>query len=280
MREVLHIQKEHEVLSLITGVAFSNVPCWYGATRRDLKMDLIVPKVREGHKSCPCIVWICGGAFMVVDRSVWMPEMLHFARNGYVVASIEYRTSNEAPFPAQLMDCKSAIRYLRAHAKEYCTDPGKVFVMGESAGGTMACLLGTTAGCPEFEQGDWLDYSSAVQGVVDFYGVTKIEPLPHITGTAVPYYAFDAFIAEDFTAEMGKKASALEYVSPHTPPVLILHGTEDPLVSMDQSERFYERLQENGVRTDLLIVEGASHGDDLFYQRVMDDRILDFLKSI
>ncbi len=280
MREVLHIQKEQEVLSLITGVAFSNVPCWYGATRRDLKMDLIVPKVREGHKSCPCIVWICGGAFLVVNRSVWMPEMLHFARNGYVVASIEYRTSNEAPFPAQLMDCKSAIRYLRAHAKEYCIDPDRIFVMGESAGGTMACLLGTTADHPEFEQGDWLDYSSAVQGVVDFYGVTKIEPLPHVTGGAVPYYAFDAFIGEDFTAEMGKSASALEYVSPNTPPVLILHGTEDPLVSMDQSERFYARLQENGVRTDLLIVEGASHGDDLFYQRVMADRILDFLKSI
>lgn len=280
MREVLHIQKEHEVLSLITGVAFSNVPCWYGATRRDLKMDLIVPKVREGHKPCPCIVWICGGAFMVVDHSVWMPEMLHFARNGYVVASIEYRTSNEAPFPAQLIDCKSAIRYLRAHAKEFCIDPERIFVMGESAGGTMACLLGTTAGHPEFEQGDWLEQSSAVQGVVDFYGVTKIKPLPHVTGGTVPYYAFDAFIAEDFTEEMGKKASALEYVSPSTPPVLILHGTEDPLVSMDQSERFYELLQANGVRTDLLIVAGASHGDDLFYQQAMADRILAFLESI
>lgn len=280
MREILNIEKKHEVLSLTTGITFSNVPCWYGATRRDLKMDLIVPKVREGHKPCPCIVWICGGAFMVVDRSVWMPEMLYFARNGYVVASIEYRTSNEAPFPAQLIDCKSAIRYLRAHAKEYCIDPDKVFVMGESAGGTMASLVGTTADHPEFEQGDWLDYSSAVQGVVDFYGVTIVEPLPHVTGGAVPYYAFDAFVGEDFTPEMGKKASALEYISPNTPPVLILHGTEDPVVPIEHSERFYKRLQGSGVRTDLLIVEGASHGDDLFYQQVMADRILDFLRSI
>lgn len=280
MTEVLNIRKEHEVLSNITGVAFSTVPCWYGATRRDLKMDLIVPKVIPGHKPCPCIVWICGGAFMVVDRSVWMPEMLYFARKGYVVASIEYRTSNEAPFPAQLIDCKSAVRYLRAHAKEFCIDPDRIFVMGESAGGTMACLLGTTAGCPEFDRGDWLNESSAVQGVVDFYGVTKIEPLPHITGGAVPYYAFDAFIAEDFTAEMGKKASAIEYVSEKTPPTLILHGTEDPLVSMEQSRQYYERLQQCGVRTDLLILEGATHGDDLFYQDEIADRILNFLGSI
>lgn len=280
MRETVTVQKEHEVLSLVTGATFSTVPCWYGATRRDLKMDLLIPKVIEGHKPCPCIVWICGGAFLVVDRSVWMPEMLRFARNGYVVASIEYRTSNEAPFPAQLIDCKSAIRYLRAHAKEYCIDPDRIFVMGESAGGTMACLIGTTGGCPEFEKGDWLDQSSAVQGVVDYYGVTKIRPIPHVTGRIVPYYAFDAFIAEDFTEEMGKKASAVEYVSKHSAPTLILHGAKDPMVSMDQSEGFYELLQKNGVRADLVIVEGATHGDDLFYQDAIADRILAFLESL
>ena len=265
---------------MITDVAFSTVPCWYGATRRDLKMDLIVPKAVQGHKPCPCVVWICGGAFMVVNRSVWMPEMLRFARKGYVVASIAYRTSNEAPFPAQLIDYKSAIRYLRAHAAEFCIDPDRIFAMGESAGGTMACLLGSTAGCGEFDQGDWLQESSAVQGVVDFYGVTKIEPLPHITGGAVPYYAFDAFIAEDFTPEMGRKASAMEYVSEKTAPTLILHGTLDPLVPMEQSRQFYARLQQYGVRTDLLILEGATHGDDLFYQDEIIERILDFLESV
>ena len=153
-------------------------------------------------------------------------------------------------------------------------------IMGESAGGTMACLIGTTGGCPEFEKGDWLDQSSAVQGVVDYYGVTKIRPIPHVTGRIVPYYAFDAFIAEDFTEEMGKKASAVEYVSKHSAPTLILHGAKDPMVSMDQSEGFYELLQKNGVRADLVIVEGATHGDDLFYQDAIADRILAFLESL
>ncbi|MBP3478442.1 MAG: alpha/beta hydrolase [Oscillospiraceae bacterium] len=242
-------------------------------------MDLFVPKVVEGHKSCPCIVWICGGAFMMVDHAVWMPEMLRFARAGYVVASIEYRTTNEAPFPAQLIDCKSAIRYLRAHAKEFCIDPSRIFVMGESAGGTMACLLGTTAGHSEFDQGDWLEYSSAVQGVVDFYGVTQVDPIEKSLGP-VPHWAFDAFISEGFTHEDGKIASAVEYVSPATPPVLFLHGSQDPLVKLEQSERFYEALTNCGVPTDFLILEGASHGDDLFYQDEIVERILAFMEKL
>ena len=73
---------------------------------------------------------------MVVDRSVWLPELMRFAARGYVAASIEYRTSNEAQFPAQLTDVKAAVRYLRAHAEDYSIDPGRIFAMGESAGGT------------------------------------------------------------------------------------------------------------------------------------------------
>ena len=117
MQKQLHVERKREVLSLITNVTFASVPCWYGASRRDLKMDLIVPKNRTNHPACPAIVWICGGAYRVVNRSVWLPEMMRFARAGYVVASIEYRTSNEAIFPAQLIDVKAAVRFLRATRK-------------------------------------------------------------------------------------------------------------------------------------------------------------------
>lgn len=145
MKSSIKIKKTKEVISLITGIAFSNVPCWYDAARRDLQMDLIVPKNRKNHAKCPAVIWICGGAYMVVNHSVWLPEMIRFARAGYVVASIEYRTSNEAQFPAQLVDVKAAVRYLKAHSEQYCIDPDRIFVMGESAGGTMACLIGATA---------------------------------------------------------------------------------------------------------------------------------------
>ena len=280
MKETLKIERKREVLSLVTNIAFANVPCWYDATRRDLHMDLIVPKQRMGHKPCPVIVWICGGAYMVVDHSVWMPEMARFARAGYVVASIEYRTTNEAQFPAQLIDVKSAIRYLRAHAQQYCIDPDRIFVMGESAGGTMACLLGTTGNMTEYDQGDHLDVSSRVQGVVDFYGLTDMDPNARITGGAVPYWTMDAFLGTENAPQNARIASAVNHIGPDTPPMMILHGSEDPVVPLSQSQRLYEVLQENGVKSEFLILEGASHGDDRFYQDEMVDRILAFLDRI
>lgn len=280
MKETLNIEKKREVLSLITGITFSNVPSWYGATRRDLKMDLIVPKAVQGHKPCPCIIWVCGGAYMVVDRSVWMPELMRFAEAGYVVASIEYRTSNEACFPAPLIDVKSAIRYLRTHAAEYCIDPKHIFIMGESAGGTMACLAGTTAGIPDFEEGDHLGVDSSVQGIVDFYGITEVSRNSCNSGGPVPPWAMDSFLGVNFTPEQAAKASALSYVSNNTPPVMILHGTADPLIPVEQSQKFYDLLKTNGIKTDLLIVNGAAHGDDLFYQDEVINRILHFLNQL
>lgn len=280
MKETLDIERKQEVLSLVTNIAFANVPCWYDATRRDLHMDLIIPKQRMGHKPCPVIVWICGGAYMVVDHSVWMPEMVRFARAGYVVASIEYRTTNEAQFPAQLIDVKSAIRYLRAHAQQYCIDPDRIFVMGESAGGTMACLLGTTGNMTEYDQGDDLAFSSSVQGVVDFYGLTDMDPNACITGGAVPYWTMDAFLGMEQATQNAHTASAVNHVSPDTPPFMILHGSEDPVVPLEQSQRLYDVLQENGVQSEFLILEGAAHGDDRFYQNEMVERILAFLDRI
>ena len=289
MRKQLCIEKKREVLSLITDITFSNVSCWYDASRRDLKMDLILPKNRTVHSACPTIVWICGGAYRVVNRSVWLPEMMRFARAGYVVASIEYRTSNEAIFPAQLIDVKSAVRFLRAHAKEYCVDPGRIFAMGESAGGTMASLLGVTGDQKEFDQGDHLDQSSAVQGVVDYYGVVDLSDASAEKdrklaaanqSNDVPYFAFEEFLGVGYGKAEADKASAIQYVSEETPPFMILHGTEDAVVSMAQSEKLYNTLQKAGIPCEITVVEGAAHGDDLFYQDEMTDLVLSFLDRL
>ena len=289
MRTQLHIEKKQEMLSLITDVTFSNVPCWYDASRRDLKMDLIVPKNRTAHPACPTIVWICGGAYRVVNRSVWLPEMMRFARAGYVVASIEYRTSNEAIFPAQLIDVKSAVRFLRVHAKEYCVDPGKIFALGESAGGTMASLLGVTGNQKELDQGDHLDQTSAVQGVVDYYGVVDLSDASAEKdrklaaanqSNDVPYFAFEEFLGVGYGKAEADKASAIQYVSEETPPFMILHGTEDAVVPMAQSEKLYNTLQKAGIPCEMAVVEGAAHGDDLFYQDEMIDLVLSFLDRL
>ena len=289
MRKQLCIEKKREVLSLITDITFSNVSCWYDASRRDLKMDLIVPKSRTNHPDCPAIVWICGGAYRVVNRAVWLPEMMRFARAGYVVASIEYRTSNEAIFPAQLIDVKSAVRFLRAHAKEFCVDPDRIYAMGESAGGTMASLLGVTGDQKEFDQGDHLDQSSAVQGVVDYYGVVDLSDASaerdRMSAAAnqsndVPYFAFEEFLGVGYGKAEAEKASAIRYISEKTPPFMILHGTEDTVVPMAQSEALYDALQKDGVPCKFAVVEGAAHGDDLFYQDEVTDLVISFLNRL
>lgn len=276
MKEIIQIEPVQEVLSYISGVAYANVSDWYDAGRRDLRMDLIVPKIRPGHKPCPAILWICGGAFQVVNRSVWLPEMIRYARAGYIVASIEYRTSNEAQFPAQLIDAKAAVRYLKAHAQQYCVDPERIFVMGESAGGTIACLLGTSAERRELDQGDYLSYDSSVAGVVDYYGLTDVTKLTTEPTKDVPYWTIDAFIGAGYSEEQAKAASAVYFVNGNTPPHMILHGTADRVVDMTQSEDYYEALRKHGVKAHLIQVEGAAHGDARMYQDAVIDRILNF----
>ena len=203
------------------------------------------------------------------------------ARAGYTVASMEYRTSNEAAFPAALEDVKTAIRFLRAHAEEYCVDPARIFLMGESAGGTLACLGGVTAGIAEFDRGDWPEQSSAVQGVVDFYGLTDLEHAPCVTGPgALAYWTVPAFLGAYAPAGAAARASAIRYISRSTPPFFIVHGSADPLVPIAQSERFYELLTQNGVDAEYYILDGGSHGTGEFYQSNIMDRVTAFLDRI
>lgn len=274
------VEKKREVLSLITGVTYANVPSWYGATRRDLHMDLIVPKNRVGHAPCPCIVWFCGGAFRVMDRAVWMPELMRFAEAGFVAASVEYRTGNEAIFPAPLVDAKAAVRFLRAHAEDFCIDPARIVSAGESAGGAIACLLGVTGEDKSLDQGDWLDQSSSVAAVVDYYGLADMTiSLEGFEGNdIVPPWMLEEALGVRYTRQQAEAVSAIKRVTPSAPPHLILQGLEDTVVSPSQSRNYYEKLRENGVTAELLELEDAQHGDDLFFQDEVKDRVLQFLQ--
>lgn len=281
MKKTIDPQIDHEVLSLITNISYSCVPAWYGGTRRNLKMDMIAPKNRTRNRKLPLIVWFCGGGFRVVDRAIWLPEMMHFARNGYIVASVEYRTCNEEAFPGALIDAKAAIRYLKAHAEDYCIDPERICVMGESAGGTLASLAALTGGIEEFEQGDFLEVDSSVNAVIDFYGsVDLVNVTVQSAGRDVPPWLLQDFLGIDYTEDTAAKASAVSYVSEKTPPVLIFHGSSDTTVPIAQSERFYEELQKNHVDSSFYVLNGAGHGEDCFYQEQTWEIMDDFLKRV
>ena len=161
--------------------------------------------------------------------------------------------------------------------------------MGESAGGTMASLLGVTDDQKEFDQGDHLDQSSAVQGVVDYYGVVDLSDASAERdrmsaavnqSNDVPYFAFEEFLGVGYGKAEAEKASAIRYISDKTPPFMILHGTKDTVVPMAQSEKLYAALQEKDVPCEFVVVENAAHGDDLFYQDEMTDLVLSFLDHL
>ena len=279
MKKTLTVPVTREALTLISGMTYARVPSWYGFTKEDLKMDLVMPKHAEGHAPMPAVLWLCGGAFCVVDRSVWMPQMIDLARRGYVVGSVNYRTSNAVPFPAPLQDVKAAIRFLRANAAEFCIDPNRIAVMGESAGGTMASLAGVTAGLTEYEVGEYLDTSSAVQAVVDFYGLTDMSTMPdHSEDANVADWTMEAFLG-GVTPEKLDKTSAVNYVGKDTPPFMILHGSADITVAMANSENLYAKLIECGIPAEFYVLEGAAHGDDMFYPPPVIDLIDAFLKK-
>ena len=143
MKKVIQVAVKEPQYVVSTDVAFAQVDAWFGHTVRDLKLDVIYPEHTEKR---PCIVWICGGAWLQMSVSAHLAYLCDLAREGFVVASVQYRTSNEAVFPAQLEDVKAAIRYLKAHSERYGIDPERFGVMGESAGGHLTVMTALTGG--------------------------------------------------------------------------------------------------------------------------------------
>ena len=169
MKRTIHVKPAAPQYSVITNITFAQTDAWFGHTTQDLRMDLIYPE--DTAHDYPCIVWICGGAWLSIDKSAHLAYLSELARAGFVVASVQYRTSNEAKFPAQLCDVKAAIRYLRAHAARYHIDEAHIGVMGESAGGYLTCMA-ALCDDPAYEVGEYLSYSSKVQAACPWYPPT------------------------------------------------------------------------------------------------------------
>jgi acetyl esterase/lipase len=225
------------------------------------KLDLYLPTT--GKAPFPILVWIHGGAWQSGSKDNCPITQQALVRNGYALASINYRLSTDAPFPAQLQDCKSAVRWLRAHARHYRLDPDRIGVSGASAGGHLAALLGTTGTTREFDLGDYLDQSSQVQAVCDFFG-----PSDFVAFAALPGYVEqeDSPIVNLLGGtvrqkpELARKASPVNWVRPGTAPFLILHGDNDPLVPISQSQLLFNVLKSRGVPVQFHTIHGAGHG--------------------
>jgi acetyl esterase/lipase len=237
------------------------------------KLDIYLPEHGTDTGPLPVVVWIHGGAWRAGSKKNCRSKV--FLKDGYAAASINYRLSQHATFPAQIEDCKAAIRYLRANAKKYNIDPDRIGVWGSSAGGHLVALLGTTSDIKDFNKGPNLHLSSKVQAVCDFFGPTDFtrmsdfeSRMDHDAADSPESILVGGPVQEN--KEACKRANPITYVSRNDPPILIVHGDKDPLVPHNQSELLYEALKKVDVDVKFHTVKGGGHG----FRDVQVDRMV------
>lgn len=223
--------------------------------KRNLLLTILKPKGASGKK-LPVIIYVHGGGWQQNIKELGVIALIQFVNNGYICVPVEYRLSNEARFPAQIQDIKCAVRFLRANAELYGINPDRIAIFGESAGGHLAALTGTSGGVDDFEgDGGWKNYSSRVQAVCDWSGPTYFPP--DTTSNNADFRLLGGTTAEK--RELAVKASPLTYVSADDPPFLIFHGTKDGTVNMAHSDTLYQLLKNAGVDATLKLIEGGGH---------------------
>jgi acetyl esterase/lipase len=227
-----------------------------------LLLDLYLPK--GPGRPLPVVIWIHGGGWQGGNKE--KPLVLPMAKLGFAIASISYRLSSRATFPAQIHDCKAAVRWVRANALKYQLDPDKIGVAGISAGGHLAALLGTTADHPEIEGEEGITgVSSRVQAVVDYCGPSNfltLDKMPEVNPnlTEVIFRFLGGPIARKM--DLARLASPVFHISRQACPFYIVHGELDPVVPLSQSVELNDALKKAGVPSELNVVKGGRHWFD------------------
>lgn len=228
------------------------------------RLDIFLPAKPKSKGKLPLVVFIHGGGWQKGSKRAGHRLLQSLVSSGkFAGASIGYRLSGEAIWPAQIHDCKAAIRWLRANAKAHGIDPEHIGVTGTSAGGHLASMLGTSGDVATLNGtlGIHTDESSRVQCVVSQFGPTDFLALRNFRDVSKSAEARLIGAAVEESNESSRTASPIHYVSADDPPFLFLHGTEDKLVPLDQSSRLNQALKRLGVQSTLVSFDGAGHGN-------------------
>ena len=247
---------------------------------KQLFLDLYMPT----NATKPALmVWIHGGAWSGGSKENPPTE---FTEHGFALASINYRLSGEAKFPAQIHDIKAAIRFLRANAQKYGFDADKIILWGSSAGGHLAVLAGVTNGNADLEGnlGENLQTSSKVQVILDYYGPTNLTTIlkqstPHGLNVRTP--ALELLFGKpvkDISAELSL-ASPVFHIDKNDPPLFICHGDQDIQVPINQSIELYGKYKQAGLKVEMEFIYGAAHGGKEYTNPVLIEQVLKFLKN-
>jgi acetyl esterase/lipase len=272
----------------------TNANLAYATVSKSQTLDLFLP---TGTGPFPLVVNIHGGGFRMGSKEMLdAPIARELLKNGIAVASINYRLSGEAKFPAAVQDAKAAVRYLRANALKLKLNPNRFLAFGQSAGGNLASLLGTSSGVAEFEDAKLgnAKTSSRVHGVIDWFGPVDFLQLDkhaaaqgctpdHDLATSPESSYLGAAIQT--VPELAKKANPITYLDPTDPPFLLQKGDKDCFIAFAQSQLFFEALQKAGIASVFETMKGAGHGDmglttPLFSSSTNVTRVVAFARSV
>ena len=275
-------QGENPVISLFPKgtILHANIPYSNDQSHKH-KLDIYLPQ--QTNKAVPVVIFVHGGGWRSNDKYADMGYMGNTLRSliesGFAVASIDYRFSTEAIFPAQIKDCNRAISFLYDHAKEYHLDRNHMAVMGFSAGGHLASLIGLSKNnnaAVFFEKGT--SKSFGIRAVVDFYGLTDLL-LVDDNDDPQSFVSVLLGAAPISRPDLAKTASPVTYVDKNDPPFLIIHGEKDKTVSNKQSKLLQSWLTINGVQNELIIVKDAPHYGEMFDTEPIRTKVIAFLKK-
>jgi acetyl esterase/lipase len=283
-RPILHLTTA--MLLLATTLGFSQTTpthkdiVYATVDGKDLKLDLYLP---AKPVTAGLLVFVHGGAWRGGSKD-GVPKI--FPDNGIPTASVEFRQSTEAKFPAQIHDIKAAIRFLRYKADAYGYSAQRIVIVGSSSGGHLASLTGVTNGHAELEGkvGEYLQQSSNVQAIVDYYGATNLTTIlaqstPFGLNVRKPALELLLGAEPEKNIELAKLASPVFHVDRNDPPLLILHGEQDPQMPISQSHELTGAYKKLNLDVVFDVVYGAAHGGDLFYTSDRLKLVLDFIKN-
>jgi acetyl esterase/lipase len=269
----------------------------YASASPAQRLDLYLPASAESAQTYPLVIFVHGGAWQSGDKGVIVQAengrlLRALLDGGYAVASVGYRLADEAQFPAQAHDLKAAVRWLREHAGKYGLDRERFAALGQSAGGHLVQLLGTTGGVARLEGGLGNAHeSSLVQAVVSEYGVSDLTTVqqsvrdlgcPDFPGRGGDRLVADEALlggrlSEPGILEASVEASPITYASMDDPPFLLIHGRADCIVASEQSVKMHRALTNAGARSELRLIEGE-HGGPPFSSDESLSAIVDFLR--
>ncbi|MCX7036430.1 MAG: alpha/beta hydrolase [Proteobacteria bacterium] len=244
-----------------------------------LRLDLHLP---TSTRHPPLVIYVHGGAWSAGDKTQY-PVFL--VERGYAVASVDFRSTDEAPFPANTHDIKAAIRFLRARAESYGYDGQHIALSGASSGAHLAALVGVTAddNAMEGTLGDYPGTSSTVQGIVSWFGASNLTTIlaqstPFGLGVREPALRKLLGDAPDKAPDLARQASPVFHISKDDPPALLLHGDQDRQMPINQLHELQGAYEAAGLTVETLILHGVGHDSGPFFTGAPSEVVVAFLR--